>query len=91
MGCAFGMLADHLTDEFGKLIGHTGEVSTLQVKTFDPRGQYKQVVEVVEQVGDRKVRIFKVEHGRTRVEYYVVGLDEKGKRVVGLKAMAVET
>ncbi len=81
----------NLIDDFGKLVGHKGEVTTLQVKTFDPSGQYKEVLEVVEKVGDGKVRIFKVEHGRTRVEYYVVGLDEKGKKVVGMKALAVET
>ena len=63
----------------------------MQVKEFDPRGQYKEVLEAVEKVGDGKARIFKVEHGRTRVEYYIVGFDELEKRVVGLKAIAIET
>ena len=41
--------------------------------------------------GDGKARIFRVQHGKTRVVYYVVGLDAKGGKVVGLKAMAVES
>ena len=86
----YGQLTDQ-TDEFGKLVGHKGEVSTIQTKEFDPQGQYKEIVEVVEKIGDGKSRIFKVEHGRTRVEYYVVGFDEKGKKVVGMKAVAVES
>ena len=63
----------------------------MQAKTFDPQGQYKDVLEVVEQVGDGKVRIFQVQHGQSRVEYYIVGLDGKGGKVVGLKAIAIET
>lgn len=35
--------------------------------------------------------IFRVEHGSTRAEYYVISLDKKGGRIVGLKAMAVES
>lgn len=69
-------------------------MSTISIKEFDPRGQYTQVVEAVEKVGGGKggkTRVFKVELGRTRVEYYVVGFDEKGGRVVGMKAMAVES
>ncbi len=64
----------------------------MQRQEFDPRGQYGEIVGAVEKVGDGKARIFRVEHhGRTRVEYFVVGFDEKGKRVVGMKAMAVES
>lgn len=48
-------------------------------------------MEAVERAGDGKTRIYRVEHGRTRVEYYIVGFDEEGGRVVGLKAKAVES
>lgn len=58
---------------------------------FDPHGQYKAVLEVVERSGDGKSRIFRVEHGRTRAEYYVVGHDQERQRIVGLKAKAVES
>ena len=78
-------------DEFKDLIGHKAEVSTLSIQEFDPKGQYKSVLQVVEKAGDGKARVYRVEHGSTRMEYYVVGFDREGKRVVGLKAKAVET
>ena len=73
------------------MIGHNAEVSTQNVKEFDPRGQYKAVIEAVEKVGDGKARIYRISHGKTRAEYYIVGLDKKGERVVGMKASSVET
>ena len=79
------------TDEFQALIGHDSEVSTLGAEEFDPKGRYKEVLEAVERAGDGRARVFRVGHGETRAEYYVVGLDREGKRVVGLKAMAVES
>lgn len=66
-------------------------MSTVELKEFDPTGQYAEITAVVEKVGDGKSRIFKVERGKTRVEYYVVGFDEKGKKVVGMKALAIES
>lgn len=82
---------DRLTDQFADLIGHGSEVSTLSSKEFDPRSQYKDVLQAVEKAGDGKSRIYRMSHGKTRVEYYVVGLDKDNKRLVGLKAKAVET
>ncbi len=58
---------------------------------FDPRGKYKDVLQAVENAGDGETRIFRIGHGRTRVEYYVVGLDKGKGRVVGMKAKAVES
>ncbi|KAL8783714.1 MAG: hypothetical protein Q9213_004453 [Squamulea squamosa] len=78
-------------NEFAHLIGHDSEVSTMNTKEFDPRGQYKDVLQAVEQAGDGKSRIFRVAHGKTRVEYYVVSLDKWKGRVVGMKAKAVES
>ncbi|KAL2046800.1 hypothetical protein N7G274_000818 [Stereocaulon virgatum] len=78
-------------NEFGELIGHKGEVSTVNTKEFDPKGDYKEVLQAVEKAGDGKTRIYRLETGKSRAEYYVVGLDGKGGRVVGLKAKAVES
>lgn len=58
---------------------------------FDPRGRYKEVLQAVEKAGDGKSRIYRVVHGKTRLEYYVVGLEKENKRVVGLRAKAVES
>ncbi|KAL8669281.1 MAG: hypothetical protein Q9168_006122 [Polycauliona sp. 1 TL-2023] len=78
-------------NEFCDLIGHDSEVTTMTPKEFDAQGQYKEVLQAVENAGDRKSRIFRVGHGKTRVEYYVVGLDREKGRVVGMKAKAVES
>ena len=83
-------LTKQLVDEFADLIGHSSSnISTLSMQEFDSRGQYKNVLEAVREAGDGRARIYRVDHGKTRAEYYVVGFD--GKRVVGLKAMAVES
>lgn len=79
------------TDEFKDLVGHRAEVSTLTTHEFDPNGQYQDVLRAVEKAGDGKARVFRVHHGKTRAEYYVVGFDEQGGKVMGLKAKAVET
>lgn len=63
----------------------------MATKDFDPQGEYKEVMEAVEKSGDGKTRIYRVEHDRTRMEYYVVGFDKEGGRIVGLKAKAVES
>lgn len=63
----------------------------MSTKEFDPQGQYKKVIEAVEQSGDGKTRIYRVEHDRTRVEYYIIGIDKESGGVVGLKAKAVES
>ncbi|KAL9118887.1 MAG: hypothetical protein Q9187_004559 [Circinaria calcarea] len=78
-------------NEFKDLIGHTDEISTLSTKEFDPKGQYKEVLAAVEKVGDGMVRVFRAHHGKTRAEYYVVGFDKEGRRIVGMKAKAVES
>ena len=80
-----------ILDEFKDLVDHKSEVSTLSTQEFDPKGQYKEVLQAVEEAGDGKARVFRVHHGSTRAEYYVVGLHRKGKKVVGLKAKAVES
>lgn len=78
--------------QLGELIGHSGEVETVEKKDFDLRSQYKEVLEKAKEVGDGgEVRVYRVVHGSTRAEYYVVSLDKKGGRVVGVKAMAVES
>ena len=79
------------TDEFGELIGHKGDISTASTKEFDPRGDYKEVLQAVEKAWDGKTRIYRLETWTSRAEYCVVGLDEKGGKVVGLKAKAVES
>ncbi len=66
-------------------------MSTISTKEFDPKGDYKEVLQAVEKAGDGKARIYRLETGKSRAEYYVVGFDEQGGKIVGLKAKAVES
>ena len=73
------------------MIDHGADVSMLSANEFDPRGNYKEVIDSVKEAGGGEVRIFRVHHGKTRAEYYIVSFDSKGSRMVGLKAKAVES
>jgi len=79
-------------NSFAKVIGQASKsVEKLESKQFDPRDQYGDVLEAVERVvGKQGVKIFRVELGGARCEYWVVGVLE-GKRVVGAKVGAVES
>jgi hypothetical protein len=77
------------SDAFGKLVGK--DASGVSQKDFDPQGQYKKVVDAVKKAGNSDVGFFSVELSETRIEYFVVSVDKKGKRLVGLKAIAVES
>jgi hypothetical protein len=77
---------------FAKVVGQPSEkVEEMQSKQFDPRGQYGDVMGAVEEVvGKKGLKVFRVELGGARCEYWVVGMLE-GKRVVGAKVGAVES
>ncbi len=45
----------------------------------------------MKEAGGGEVKIFRVQHGKTRAEYYVVSFDSKSSKIVGLKAKAVES
>jgi hypothetical protein len=82
--------------EFEKLVakasGNNGpaRAEELSVGEFDPRGEYGHVVKKVEgAVEGGEVKVFRVGRGKTRAEYFVVGLG--GGRLVGVRADAVES
>ncbi|KAF2786376.1 hypothetical protein K505DRAFT_330400 [Melanomma pulvis-pyrius CBS 109.77] len=83
--------SDVSAEDLKRLIGHDAEVASIGEGKFDPQGQYKKVVDAVKKAGDGKVKVFRVGLGATRAEYYVVSVDEKEGRVVGLKALSVES
>jgi hypothetical protein len=76
-------------DEMGELVGK--EAKKIGQKDFDPRGQYKSVIDAVKDEVDGELGFFQVELDRTRSEYVVVGVDAKKGRLVGLKALSVES
>jgi hypothetical protein len=86
--------------EFEKLVARESKDSgparaeELSVKDFDPRGEYDDLVKTVEGlVEHRKVKVYRVGRGKTRAEYFVVGLagGKEGGRILGVRAEAVET
>lgn len=62
------------------------------IKQFNPKGKYDEVVAAVQKSSDgtHVVKVFRVDHGGTRCEYYVVTIGGDGN-VVGVKAKAVES
>jgi len=78
-------------DELADLIGHKGAVSSMSREEFDPRGQYGKVIDAVKGVGDGELGFYDVDLDKTRSEYYVVSLDKGKGRLVGLKAVVVQS
>lgn len=58
--------------------------------SWNVKGQYNDAVEAVKKVVQGDIKVFRVAHGKTRCEYYIVGLNDKAE-LLGLKARAVET
>lgn len=83
----------------------TDSITTLSQSSFDPRSQYTAVFRAVraaatqasgggEKVVDEsaiEAKVYRVEVGPSRVEYWIVALDVEGGKLVGLKAKAVES
>lgn len=62
-----------------------------EVKEKGFETQYKKVFDAVKKEGNGEVKAFRVELEGTRAEYYVVSVDQEGKKLVGLKALSVES
>ncbi|TLD36968.1 hypothetical protein E2P81_ATG02750 [Venturia nashicola] len=76
-------------DEFGYLIGK--DASSISQEDFDPQSSYKAVIDAVKKASDAGLGYFSVELDGTRSEYFVVGVDKKDNRLVGLKALVVQS
>ncbi|KAM0815067.1 hypothetical protein AB5N19_00860 [Seiridium cardinale] len=85
-------------EEFASLISHPNP-SSAQVEIQDPadwdvQGQYMEILDAVRKAGKgNDVRVYRITKDGTRVEYWVVTTDGKGKeaKLVGVKALAVES
>lgn len=74
--------------------GQSKEIEELSVESWDPRGEYGDVVGKVGEAGkgeggDGKVKVFRIGAGGTRVEYFVVAVGER--KLLGVVAKAVES
>ncbi|OCT47981.1 hypothetical protein CLCR_04393 [Cladophialophora carrionii] len=67
------------------------EVEELSVGDFDPRDEYKEIIQRVEQAGKEKkgVKVFRVQASSTRVEYYILTVGERN--LIGVVTKAVES
>jgi hypothetical protein len=76
-------------DDLKKLLGGDRDVEEVGLKGWET--QYKKVVDAVKKAGNGEVKVFQVGIDGSRKEYWVIGVDEKEGRVVGLKALSVES
>ena len=87
-----------VTEEFATLIHHwdpkNAEIEILDPMDWDSQGQYSDIIDAARKAGEGSdVRVYKVVKDGTRVEYWVVTTQGRGKgaRLVGAKALAVES
>ncbi|KAJ5651312.1 uncharacterized protein N7484_005035 [Penicillium longicatenatum] len=88
-----------LPDDLSSLISPdadiSGQISTLDTSSFDPRKEYTKVLQAVQKAteeSDPDIKVYRVQRSSSTVEYYVLALDSaEGGRIVGLFAKSVET
>jgi hypothetical protein len=69
----------------------SGSIEVLDPNDWDRRNQYKDVRDAVASACDGgEVKVYRVERG-ARVTYYVVGIDIKARKIVGVRVKAVES
>ncbi|POS70583.1 hypothetical protein DHEL01_v211025 [Diaporthe helianthi] len=85
-------------DEIAKLVEHwdpaKAEVEIMDPVDWDRNGQYKEVIDAVSEAGKgNDVRVYRIVKDKSRVEYFVVTRagEGKGARLVGVKALAIES
>ena len=89
---ALAVLLQWCTDvsvgDLKKLLGQD-KVEEVKEKGFET--QYKNVFNAVKKAGNGEVKVFRVDLESTRAEYYVVSIDKEGGKLLGLKALSVES
>ncbi|CAN8103715.1 unnamed protein product [Discula destructiva] len=85
-------------EEIAKLVDHwdptKAEIEILDPTDWDQNGQYKDVIDAVTKAGKgNDVRVYRIVKDKSRVEYFVVTRlgDGKSARLVGVKALAIES
>ncbi|PYH44262.1 uncharacterized protein BP01DRAFT_321678 [Aspergillus saccharolyticus JOP 1030-1] len=97
--------AAHLSRLISSTDDLASRIETLSAASFDPKNQYAAALRAVRaaasqasgggepgvEEADVDVKVYRVEVGSSRVEYYVLALDVEGGLLVGLRAKAVES
>lgn len=90
----------HLSNLISPNADLSSSITTLSPSSFDPRNQYPSALRAVRAAaaessgGDESavdVKVFQVEVGPSRIEYYILAVDAEKSLVVGLRTKAVET
>ncbi|KAF7588686.1 hypothetical protein BBP40_005319 [Aspergillus hancockii] len=106
-GASKGVFPDpsHLSNLISPNADLSSSITTLSPSSFDPKNQYSSALRAVRAAATEasgggesaidesavEVRIYQVEVGTSRVEYYVLALDAEHSLVVGLRAKAIES
>ncbi|KAA8893628.1 hypothetical protein FN846DRAFT_978150 [Sphaerosporella brunnea] len=79
-------------DEFSDLTGSdSGSIEVLEPKDWDHRNEYQDVRDAVATAcAGGEVKVYRVQRG-ARVTYYVLGVDVKARKIVGVRVKAVES
>ncbi|KAL6808995.1 hypothetical protein GGI42DRAFT_227986 [Trichoderma sp. SZMC 28013] len=82
--------------EFAKLINHwdaeNAQIDIMDPVDWDSQGEYGNVIDAVrEATRGNDVRVYRVARDLTRAEYFVISRDDEGGRIVGVKALGVES
>ncbi len=87
-----------MTEDFATLVGHWNpsgaKVDILDPAEWDSNGNYEEIIKAVRKASQgADVRVYKISKDQTRAEYFVVSSEGTGKgaRLVGVKALAVES
>ncbi|KAE8144653.1 hypothetical protein BDV25DRAFT_145409 [Aspergillus avenaceus] len=103
-GASKGVFPDpsHFSSLISPRTDLSSSITTLPASSFDPHNQYSSVLRAVRAAATEasgggidesavEVKVYRVETGTSRVEYYVLALNVEDSLLVGLKAKAVET
>ncbi|KAL6867931.1 hypothetical protein J3F83DRAFT_738557 [Trichoderma novae-zelandiae] len=82
--------------EFAKLIHHwdadNAQIDIMDPVDWDSEGQYANIIDAVrEATRGNDVRVYRVARDLTRAEYWLISRDDEGGRIVGVKALGVES
>lgn len=94
-------MADNLhlsfsTATFAEIVGAPSEdVSIQSVTDWDPRNEYKAVVEAVVKAsgvdGAGELKVYRVQEAGSRALYYILGAAKDDRKLKGVRVKAVES
>lgn len=90
------MGANSNAESFAALIDHptplSANITTMKVEEWNKTGEYTKVVDAVKgAAGGEDLKVYVVPRTEVETEYWVVAVDKKERRLVGVKALGVES